>query len=134
MADVGIAKRISPDSARLKVEDRQFSLLWAAPEMLISDELDEKADVYSLGVIIWELFTLQSPWSDVGMQYKINELVVAGSHNTIPENTPPMLRKLLLECWKLNPAHRPSAAEVADRLDEILQERKRVRIVSPQFQ
>jgi hypothetical protein len=114
----------------LKVEDRQFSLLWAAPEMLVSDELDEKADVYSLGVIIWELYTMQSPWSDIGMQYKINELVVAGSHNTIPDHTPPKLKQLFLDCWKLNPAQRPSASEVADRLDELLFDTKQVRRIS----
>eukprot|EP01122_Echinamoeba_exundans_P007761 TRINITY_DN2459_c0_g1_i1.p1 TRINITY_DN2459_c0_g1~~TRINITY_DN2459_c0_g1_i1.p1 ORF type:complete len:2012 (+),score=290.45 TRINITY_DN2459_c0_g1_i1:52-6087(+) len=115
VADVGIAKRIDVGADRLKLteDQRQYSLLWAAPEMLESDELDEKADVYSLGVIIWELLTQKSPWSHVSGPFLVSESIKRGEHNPIPEDAPEVVRDMLQRCWKREPSERPTAAEVA---------------------
>ena len=38
---------------------------WMAPEVLRSEHIDEKADVYSFGVILWEILTGKIPWEDM---------------------------------------------------------------------
>ena len=37
---------------------------WTAPEVLRSQSYNEKSDVYSMGVILWELLTNEEPWGD----------------------------------------------------------------------
>jgi serine/threonine protein kinase len=54
-----------------------------APEFLRGEPSNEKCDVYSFGVILWELLTMQQPWSGLGPAQVISHLIFIVFSNTI---------------------------------------------------
>ena len=77
---------------------------WAAPEYLTIKrikERSEKGDVYSFGVIAWELITLKTPWKSQNYGIDdIREAVVGGDRLEIPANCPKELGEVIKNCWK----------------------------------
>ena len=59
LADVGMAKMMTlgQRSSRQSVDFAMGTFAWAAPEMLMGEELTPAVDVYSLGVVLWEIVT-----------------------------------------------------------------------------
>ena len=80
------------------------SIPWAAPEYLTikrKNERNEKGDVFSFGVVLWELITRQTPWKAEKMSLEdIKESVIDGERLKIPPTCPDDLRKVLEQCWK----------------------------------
>lgn len=53
---------------------------WTAPEVLRSQNYNEKSDVYSMGVILWELLTNEEPWGDkTAMQVRLSNKSIAST-------------------------------------------------------
>jgi serine/threonine protein kinase len=77
---------------------------WTAPEYLTVKrykERNEKGDVFSFGVIVWELITRQIPWKSEGFSSEdIKEAVVSGDRLEIPSTCPEDLKKVMNQCWK----------------------------------
>ena len=76
---------------------------WSAPEYLDVrriKERNEKGDVYSFGVILWELVTRQVPWNQYTLPSDILQCVIGGETLQIPENCPKKLAELMQQCWK----------------------------------
>lgn len=77
---------------------------WTAPEYLTAKrikERNEKGDVFSFGVIAWELVTREVPWESSGMSSDdIREVVVSGERLEIPSNCEKKIEQLIKECWK----------------------------------
>ena len=94
--------------------------VYMAPEVLSKNKYSEKADVFSFGVVLYEIFTGKLPYSDppfdkmnqAQLMYQIVEL----------EARPPLdgliisLQQLIRDCWNMDPRMRPSFAEIIVRL------------------
>ncbi|XP_043689067.1 probable serine/threonine-protein kinase SIS8 [Telopea speciosissima] len=85
---------------------------WMAPELIRNEPFTEKCDVFSLGVIMWELFTLSRPWEGVPAVQVVYAVANEGSRLEIPEGP---LGKLIADCWA-EPDERPSCEEILSRL------------------
>ncbi|CEG44570.1 tkl protein kinase [Plasmopara halstedii] len=104
------------------------TLLWTAPEIIEGKKYSEKADVYSLGVVLSEMDTCESPFSDVisekggrlpGMQ--LAHFVRLGNIRvSLRDDCPTILRKLIMDCTQLDPDARPSSMQVAYTLKSII--------------
>ncbi|XVE86335.1 hypothetical protein DITRI_Ditri18aG0027300 [Diplodiscus trichospermus] len=85
---------------------------WMAPELIRNEPFTEKCDIFSLGVIMWELCTLNRPWEGVPPERVVYAVANEGSRLEIPEGP---LGRLISDCWA-EPEERPSCEEILSRL------------------
>ncbi|KAE8676025.1 Detected protein of confused Function [Hibiscus syriacus] len=74
---------------------------WMAPEVLRNEPANEKCDVYSFGVILWELVTLQIPWKGLNPMQVVGAVGFQNRHLEIPEHVDPMVAQIIRECWQV---------------------------------
>ena len=92
---------------------------WMAPEIIVNKRYSTKVDVYSYGIIIWEVCTRKTPYSSMSQQQvKFYVSVKKGRPNLkiIPNNTPPKIIQLMQMCWDHEPNNRPSFDYIVDFL------------------
>jgi tRNA A-37 threonylcarbamoyl transferase component Bud32 len=93
---------------------------WMAPEFLRGEPSNEKCDVYSFGVILWELLTMQQPWSGLGPAQVVGAVAFQNRRLPIPKDTSPELAALVESCWDDDPRQRPSFSSIVDTLKKSL--------------
>lgn len=86
---------------------------WMAPEVLRNENSNEKCDVYSFGVILWELATLRLPWSGMNPMQVVGAVGFQNRRLDIPSNLDPLVARIIWECWQTDPNLRPSFAQLA---------------------
>ncbi|XP_022923956.1 probable serine/threonine-protein kinase SIS8 isoform X1 [Cucurbita moschata] len=85
---------------------------WMAPEVLRNEPSDEKCDVYSYGVILWELSTMQQPWGGMNPMQVVGAVGFQHRRLDIPDNMDPAIADIIRKCWQTDPRLRPSFAEI----------------------
>ena len=102
------------------------SAQWMAPEELkCLDGLNEKVDVYSFGIIIWEMITRVPPYKDMEISKVVNYVCNENGrpdYNLIrnyKDNVPISIFELMDDCWNKNPDKRPDFEEILKRLNNI---------------
>ncbi|KAF5764845.1 putative protein kinase TKL-CTR1-DRK-1 family [Helianthus annuus] len=85
---------------------------WMAPELIRNEAFTEKCDIFSLGVIIWELCTLHRPWEGIPSAQVVRAVGYDGTRLEIPEGP---LDNLIADCWA-EPEQRPNCEEILSRL------------------
>jgi len=120
IADFGVA-RVVEQSGHMTAETGTYR--WMAPEVIEHKPYDTKADVFSFGVLLWELLTGQIPYNDHTPLQAAVGVVQKGLRPTIPPGCPMQLAAILTSCWSRDPAERPSFAELLRRLQELREHR-----------
>ncbi|KAF0502405.1 kinase-like protein [Gigaspora margarita] len=82
-------------------------------------ELNEKSDIYSLGVLFWELTSGIPPFNNLRDNAAIISQIASGVREKIIENTPLDYSNLFRKCWSTEPDHRPSLAEILAEFDKL---------------
>ncbi|XP_057547990.1 serine/threonine-protein kinase CTR1-like isoform X3 [Amaranthus tricolor] len=85
---------------------------WMAPELIRNEPFSEKCDIFSLGVIMWELCTLTRPWEGVPPERVVYAVANQGSRLELPEGP---LGQLIADCWA-EPHERPKCEDILSRL------------------
>ncbi|XP_044466257.1 probable serine/threonine-protein kinase SIS8 isoform X2 [Mangifera indica] len=85
---------------------------WMAPEVLRNEPSDEKCDVYSFGVILWELFTMRQPWGGMNPMQVVGAVGFQHRRLDIPDNMDPAIADIIRKCWQTDPRLRPTFAEI----------------------
>lgn len=93
---------------------------WMAPE-LFDDEpkMTEQSDIYSLGMVLWELASRQMPFATALNQQVVIGWLMRGKKEQIPTDCPKELKSLIESCWEI-PAKRPTAVQVGEKLKSLL--------------
>ncbi|KAG1679812.1 hypothetical protein FOA52_012724 [Chlamydomonas sp. UWO 241] len=81
-----------------------------------------KCDIFSLGIILWELVTQSRPWMELNDFQMIYQVTVAHARLALPESDtrcPPAMRSLIGACWHNQPAKRPTAEQVLQWIEAI---------------
>ncbi|KAG8093807.1 hypothetical protein GUJ93_ZPchr0012g19089 [Zizania palustris] len=94
------------------------TLPWMAPELLngSSSLVSEKVDVFSFGIVMWELLTGEEPYAELHYGAIIGGIVNNTLRPPVPETCDPRWRSLMEQCWSSEPPERPSFTEVGKRL------------------
>ncbi|KUF90612.1 serine/threonine-protein kinase drkD [Phytophthora nicotianae] len=90
---------------------------WMAPEVLAAEKYTEKADVFSYGVVVWETVTRQCPYEGLTQIQAALGVLNNNLRPTVPENCPPLFKKLMTQCWVSSPEQRPSFEAVLEILN-----------------
>ncbi|KAK9168421.1 hypothetical protein Syun_000561 [Stephania yunnanensis] len=93
---------------------------WMAPEVLRDEPSNEKSDIYSFGVILWELVTMQLPWSNLTQAQVVAAVGFKNKRLEIPRNINPQVVALIEACWATDPRQRPSFSEIMDYLRPLI--------------
>uniref|UniRef100_A0A3B4AYG7 Protein kinase domain-containing protein n=1 Tax=Periophthalmus magnuspinnatus TaxID=409849 RepID=A0A3B4AYG7_9GOBI len=122
VADFGMARDIY-DKEYYSIQDHKTVKLpvkWMAIESLQTQKFTTKSDVWSYGVLMWELLTRgASPYPDVD-PYDITHYLLKGRRLPQPQFCPDALYTLMLMCWDPEPDHRPSFHSLVSEVQHIL--------------
>ncbi|OWK12135.1 MATK [Cervus elaphus hippelaphus] len=111
VSDFGLAKaeRKGLDSSRLPVK-------WTAPEALKHGKFSSKSDVWSFGVLLWEVFSYgRAPYPKMSLK-EVSEAVEKGYRMEPPEGCPGSIHALMGSCWEAEPTRRPPFRKLAEKL------------------
>ncbi|XP_023737018.1 uncharacterized protein LOC111884952 [Lactuca sativa] len=94
------------------------TLPWMAPELLNggSNKVSEKVDVFSFGIVLWEILTREEPYANMHYGQIIGGIVNNTLRPTIPSDCDPEWRRLMEQCWAPDPVVRPSFTEITNQL------------------
>lgn len=97
------------------------SAAWMAPEVFEGSQYSEKCDVFSWGIILWEVLTREKPFcdGDGATAFRIMWAVHNGKRPPLIQGCPRPLEYLMTRCWAKNPAVRPSMSLVQSELSNI---------------
>jgi serine/threonine protein kinase len=96
---------------------------WMAPELFEREAKYTKAcDIYSYGMVLWEIASRKLPWSDAEDANIIINWIEDGEQEDIPEKTPLSYAKLIKWCWEKEPDERPKIKQAVEMLQENCQE------------
>ncbi len=115
IADFGLAKLA--DVSKMRQQSLAGTYQWMAPEMMEGRPYNEKVDVYSFGIVLWELCSKRLPFTEFPNEVALSRAVVdRGVRPPIPRDTPRSLAELMVRCWQPDHRRRPSFNEIKDEL------------------
>ncbi|KAB2029518.1 hypothetical protein ES319_D05G169400v1 [Gossypium barbadense] len=91
---------------------------WMAPEMIKRKSYGRKVDVYSFGLMLWELVAGTIPYEDMNPIQAAFAVVNKNLRPAIPKDCPPAMRALIEQCWSLNPEKRPEFWQIVKVLEQ----------------
>nr|XP_022910564.1 proto-oncogene tyrosine-protein kinase receptor Ret isoform X1 [Onthophagus taurus]XP_022910572.1 proto-oncogene tyrosine-protein kinase receptor Ret isoform X2 [Onthophagus taurus] len=120
ISDFGLTRDVYEDNAYFKRSKGRVPVKWMAPESLSDHVYTSKSDVWSFGILVWELVTLgATPYPGVLVQNLFNFLR-QGYRMERPENCSVTLYKTMRNCWNLDPNERPSFQALTDKFEKML--------------
>ncbi|XP_047310074.1 serine/threonine-protein kinase STY13-like [Impatiens glandulifera] len=114
IADFGVA-RIEVQSEGMTPETGTYR--WMAPEMIQHRSYTQKVDVYSFGIVLWELITGMLPFQNMTAVQAAFAVVNKGVRPTISSECLPVLSEIMTRCWDADSDLRPPFTEVVMMLE-----------------
>jgi serine/threonine protein kinase len=123
LADFGLAK-VKHETGSQSSVTAKGTVLWMAPE-LFDDEpkVTTASDIYSFGMVLWELVTRQLPYTKAPNPMVAARWIEKGKKEEIPGDCPSELKRIIESCWETTPAKRPTAIGVLTDLKPLAEQK-----------
>ncbi|KAG9266987.1 insulin-like growth factor 1 receptor [Astyanax mexicanus] len=121
IGDFGMTRDIYETDYYRKGGKGLLPVRWMSPESLKDGVFTTMSDVWSFGVVLWEIATLaEQPYQGMSNE-QVLRFVMEGGLLDKPDNCPDMLFELMRMCWQYNPKMRPSFLEIISSIKEDLE-------------
>ncbi|XP_019937018.2 vascular endothelial growth factor receptor 2 isoform X2 [Paralichthys olivaceus] len=122
ICDFGLARDVYKDPDYVRKGDARLPLKWMAPETIFDRVYTTQSDVWSFGVLLWEIFSLgASPYPGVCIDESFCRRLKVGTRMRPPEYATTEIYQTMLDCWLDRPTDRPTFAELVEHLGNLLQ-------------
>lgn len=121
VTDFGFTETLKGNKTATDKYGPKGTFLWMAPEVMNQEEFDKSLDVYSFGLILWEIWTGIEPFGEY-QDYSEFFCAVCIEHKRpeLPHDAPASFNILVSSCWHRDRKMRPTFAEVVFRLAEVI--------------
>ena len=117
VADFGLAREISGEDFYTAQTGTKIPVRWTSPEALKFSKFSKKSDVWSFGVLLWEIITYgYTPYPGISNR-EVMEKVESGYRMSCPANCPEELYSIMKDCWKDQPEQRPMFVVLEEQLE-----------------
>ncbi|XP_013788875.1 fibroblast growth factor receptor 2-like [Limulus polyphemus] len=120
IADFGLARDVQEVDYYRKTSNGRLPVKWMAPEALFEMKFSSYSDVWSFGILLWEITTLGgTPYPSVPVE-RLFQLLRHGHRMEKPENCSLELYMIMRNCWNAEPIERPTFSLLVKELDHML--------------
>jgi len=126
VTDFGMARDVQGDNIYERKSKGRLPVKWTAMEALLYGTYSTKSDVWSYGVLLYEIFTIGgSPYPRMDGR-KIVHWLQQGHRMSKPQHVDEKLYGIMTKCWQENPDERPTFTELRNELNEMENQHKRL--------
>ncbi|KAM8848577.1 vascular endothelial growth factor receptor 3 [Synchiropus picturatus] len=123
ICDFGLARDVYKDPDYVRKGHVCLPLKWMAPESIFDKVYTSQSDVWSFGVLLWEIFSLgASPYPGVQIDGDFCKRLKDGVRMRSPETASPEIYGIMLACWQGEPRERPDFPGLVRILGDLLQD------------
>ncbi|XP_062851471.1 proto-oncogene tyrosine-protein kinase receptor Ret [Trichomycterus rosablanca] len=120
ISDFGLSRDVYEEDSYVKRSKGRIPVKWMAIESLFDHIYTTQSDVWSFGVLLWEIVTLGgNPYPGIAPERLFN-LLKTGYRMEKPENCTEEMYSLMLRCWKQEPDKRPTFSEISKELEKMM--------------
>lgn len=105
VADFGLSRKMISDKSHMSTTSFG-TVTHMPPEVLMQGHLSPRADVYSFGIILWEMIAGELPFRNMMQMEVMRKVVLEKKRPEIPHGTPEVYRVLIERCWCHEPQQR----------------------------
>ncbi|XP_067896101.1 proto-oncogene tyrosine-protein kinase ROS [Heterodontus francisci] len=119
IGDFGLARDIYKNDYYRKEGEGLLPVRWMAPESLIDGLFTNQSDVWSFGILMWEVMTLGQQPYPARTNLEVLHFVRTGGRLEQPNSCPDNVHQLMLKCWTREPHKRPSFQYIESCLEHL---------------
>ncbi|XP_069780751.1 vascular endothelial growth factor receptor 2 isoform X2 [Narcine bancroftii] len=122
ICDFGLARDVYKDPDYVRKGDALLPLKWMAPETIFDKVYTTQSDVWSFGILLWEIFSLgASPYPGVQIDEEFCQQLKKGTRMRCPQYATAEIYHTMLDCWHGDYKMRPLFSELVEHLGNLLQ-------------
>uniref|UniRef100_H3A412 Mast/stem cell growth factor receptor Kit n=1 Tax=Latimeria chalumnae TaxID=7897 RepID=H3A412_LATCH len=123
ICDFGLARDIRNDSNYVVKGNARLPVKWMAPESIFECVYTFESDVWSYGILLWEIFSLgSSPYPGMPVDSKFYRMIKDGYRMLSPEFAPAEVYDVMKGCWDSDPFQRPAFQEIVKVIERLISE------------
>uniref|UniRef100_A0A3Q3W5X5 receptor protein-tyrosine kinase n=1 Tax=Mola mola TaxID=94237 RepID=A0A3Q3W5X5_MOLML len=123
ICDFGLARDIMNDSNYVVKGNARLPVKWMAPESIFDCVYTVQSDVWSYGILLWEIFSIgKSPYPSMAVDSRFYKMVKRGYQMSQPDFAPLEIYTIMKMCWNLEPTERPTFNKISQMIEKLLGE------------
>uniref|UniRef100_A0A7N8XUS5 Platelet-derived growth factor receptor alpha n=1 Tax=Mastacembelus armatus TaxID=205130 RepID=A0A7N8XUS5_9TELE len=121
ICDFGLARDIMHDNNYVSKGSTFLPVKWMAPESIFDNLYTTLSDVWSYGILLWEIFSLGgTPYPGMVVDSSFYNKIKSGYRMSKPEHAPHDVYEMMMKCWNSEPEKRPSFLGLSETVASLL--------------